>query len=579
MNLSGTQSLAKKAIIKSTYGVENFSDQEYNRPRRPNPDTVQYLSSLPLDLRAAEEELNASVLAQDSNQGYDEPQMIAAAKAAIEEVQHEIASLAGEEHSSAQLELLVKIACGEHLGNCELSARRMLYGLSGYYLHLACHRYGSHVAQTVIETCGRFQDKGSINKHEGNDEHSDTTLPSVQDLILAAALELVPHARSLARHVCGSHVIRAVLCALAGVAHTSEVIKTHGTNSCPDKKKKKKPHDGSNSNCRHAQNMNIEYPMTKEGTKGLESLIEAITGYTMKKYFSEEGTSENNHSVDSEMLALLCHPSSGPLIDLLVRVLATLSSSSSAIKESKQKYSLSDNIPIDAMATRFLPNSEAEMFIKYILHWHNPKKCGDIIYGLSGETYGSRILETIFQVTHDDMYQELLDRAKFLEKLPLIDYVHHNVSNFVVQTILQTLRSNKQGEALFEGLVPLVRNGELLQPSRRGVALHLVEMCARWNIGQDDFLDALLEGCSKHNNEDQTKKVPLKIQSCINHLLSIDFPEGRGGKLKIDFNGTRIIHNLLRFAPHRCSGVLEGILSLKDYELVAVAKDGLASRW
>jgi len=577
-NNSNNKSKSKRNAIKSTYGIEKFSDQEYNRPRRPNPDTIQYLSSLPIDLKTAEEACHD----EDSNQGDDEPQMITAAKAAIEEVQHEIASLAGEERPSEQLELLVKVACGEHLGNCELSARRMLYGLSGYYLHLACHRYGSHVVQTVWDVCGRFQVGGEdINRHDqGLDNRmGDDNLPSVRSLLSAAVLELTPHTRALATHACGSHVIRAIVCALSGAAYTNEVIRSYNTSVNTDKKGKKKNHRGGSSlDYRHIQSIKIQFSMSKEGAQGLESLIESITGYASKKCVSKGGSHKSNQDVDAETLTLLCHPSSGPLINLLIRILAALSDGTTTIEghqNTTQKLSSSDN-----KATRILPNSEAEMFIKYLLHWHNPTRCGDIVFGLSGETYGSRILETIFQVIHDDMYQELLERANFVNHTSLIDYVHHDVSNFVVQTILQTIRSSQQGQIIAEGLIPLIRTAEILQPLRRGVAFHLVEMCAQWNIEQDEVLEALMEGCAKQNTEETSKKLSRTMkQSLIHQLLLHEFPKDGGEKLKFDFNGVRIIHSLLRFSPNRCNKVLDGILSLKDYELVAISKDGLASRW
>lgn len=575
----------KRTVVKSTYGIETFSDQEYNRPRRPNPDTIQYLSSLPLDLNIVEEAFRHV----DFNRGGDESQMITAAKAAIEEVQHEIASLAGEEHSSEQLELLVKVACGEHLGNCELSARRMLNGLSGYYLHLACHRYGSHVVQKVLDVCGRFQGgmRDSNSRDEAFDNHiGDDNLPSVQTLISAAALELIPHARSLAKHACGSHVIRAMVCALSGTVYTNEVIRSCNTSLNSDKRGEKKNHRGGrNVDIRPTQVVKIAFSMTTEGAQGLESMIESITGYTSKKYISKGGSIKSNPDVNAETLTLLCHPSAGPLIDLLIRVLASLSESTTATESHQnctQKLSSSDNVLFNSTERRIMPTSEAEMFIKYLLHWNIPTKCGDIVFGLSGETYGSRIVETIFQVIHDDMYQDLLERANFVNPTSLIDYVHHDVSNFVVQTILQTIRSIQQGQTIAEGLIPLIRNGEMLHPSRRGVAFHLVHMCAQWNIEQDKVLEALVDGCSKQKQktEETSERISVKVSdSFIHQLLLNKFPEDGGGKHKFDFNGLRIIHSLLRFSPHRCWKVLDCILSLKDSEIVAITKDGLASRW
>ena len=577
----------KKVSNKSNYGVESFCDQEYNRPRRPNADTIQYLSSLPLDLKAAEAELNE--FRQHSEEEQEEPQMIAAAKAAIEEVQNEIASLAGEERSSEQLELLVRIACEEHLGNCELSARRMLHGLSGYYLHLSCHRYGSHVTQTVIDICGRFQ--GQINNTKDHRNDDNASVPSVQDLKLAAAFELIPHARSLAKHVCGSHVLRAVICALAGVARADEVV-THlpsannYMNGSSIRKKKHKS-QGSNSKSidnRCVQRLKIQFPMPQKCRQGFEALVEAITGYTKEKYIATEATPQGV-LVDTEMLALLCHPSSGPLVDLLIRVLAILSSSSIAdcgepLQEA-QKIDFRLGTPADT-TTRFLPQSEAEMCIKYILHWNSPNTAsGDILYGLSGETHGSRIVETILQVSHDDLYRELLARGDFFGQLG--DYASHDVANFVVQMILQTARSKDQVEKLVEGLVPLVKNGVLMDSSRRGVTFRLVEMCAKWKIGQGEVLNAVLVGCCKKVGKEFSSTTsiipPLDIEGCINYLLSMQFLEDGGGKLKVDVNGARIIHYLLRFNPKLCGSILDAILSLSSSDLNSIAKDSLASRW
>lgn len=583
MNLTETTNKSKRTVLKSTYGIETFSDQEYNRPRRPNPDTIQYLSSLPLDLNTVDEAFHKV----DFNHSGDESQMITAAKAAIEEVQHEIASLAGEERSSEQLELLVKVACGEHLGNCELSARRMLNGLSGYYLHLACHRYGSHVVQKVLDVCGRFQGgmRDSNSRDEAFDNNiGDDNLPSVQTLVSAAAVELIPHARSLAKHACGSHVIRAIVCALSGTAYTNEVIGKCNTSLNSDKRgEKNKRRGGRSVGNRPTQDIKIEFSMTAEGAQGLESMIESITGYTSKKSIAKGGSLKSNLGADAKTLTLLCHPSAGPLIDLLIRVLAALSKKPTVTEGHQhlaKKLFSSDNALSNYMETRIMPTSEAEMFIKYLLHWSNPTKCGDIVFGLSGETYGSRILETIFQVIHDDMYQDLLERANFVNPTSLIDYVHHDVSNFVVQTILQTIRSVQQGQTIAEGLIPLLRNGEILHPSRRGVAFHLVHMCAQWNIEQNKVIEALVDGCSKQTTEETSKKLSVKVNDgFIHHLLLDEFPKDEGGKLKFDFNGLRIIHSLLRFSPHRCKKVIDGILSLKDSEIVAISKDGVASRW
>ena len=584
--------------------MDSFSAVEYSRPRRPNPDTVQYLCSLPMDLKAAEEELEATKQQQQQQQqqqqdpqnkaeseAEEEPQMIAAAKAAIEEIQNEIASLAGEERTSKQIELLAKIACEKRLGNDQISARRLLHGLSGYYLHLSCHRYGSHVTQTVLSVCGspRFLNKETPASNTDTEltQEIDSSIPPVQDLVLNAAKELLPHARQLAKHVCGSHVIRALVCTLAGVNDVSN----NNNNSLGNKKRKTKTAFNESTREQHANStcIEIQYQVPQEYLQALISVADAIiTGHASNT--AKSNTDPNTTTADTEALTLFCHPSSGPLIALLVRVLAALSSATADTTANSLRACpptpADFRLGIIPDESKFLPNSDADTLVQYMLLWQNSTKCGDILYGLSGETHGSRVLETVFSTAYDSMYQDLLERGDFLGKT-LSEYATHDVSNFVVQTILRTVRTREQVEKLVQELTPLIRDGSLLQPNRRGVVWRAVEMSANWNIGQDSLLKAISEGCgslrrskgvdNREQHSDKKKMSSIAIKECINDLLSLNIQEG--GRMTLDVNSARTIYNLLRFAPTLSGGVLDGIMTLSDNELVMIAKDGLGSRW
>lgn len=149
------QSLAHEiTIITMTNRVISNDDSngDYNRPRRPNADTLSYLRSLPLHEKTAYEEIEAhfEIIRQQQNIHSDEheetdeqdfPQILSAAVSAVEEVQNEIASLAGDEFGSQSIESIVRIV-GPH---SQLCSRKLLFGISGYLLHLSTHRVSSAI--------------------------------------------------------------------------------------------------------------------------------------------------------------------------------------------------------------------------------------------------------------------------------------------------------------------------------------------------------------------------------------------------------------------------------------------------
>eukprot|EP00957_Ditylum_brightwellii_P102721 7828412-Ditylum_brightwellii.AAC.1 len=55
-----------------------------------------------------------------------------------------------------------------------------------------------------------------LDNEEELDEEAQN-LPSLKELLLSVAQELLPYSNQLAVHVCGSHVMRTLLCVLAGV--------------------------------------------------------------------------------------------------------------------------------------------------------------------------------------------------------------------------------------------------------------------------------------------------------------------------------------------------------------------------
>mmetsp|Transcript_6735 Transcript_6735/g.7579 ORF Transcript_6735/g.7579 Transcript_6735/m.7579 type:complete len:306 (+) Transcript_6735:27-944(+) len=245
-------------INNNDTGIHN-----HHRPRRPSSDTIAYLRGLPLDSEVAHAEvthylLSSSPKKKENNNNTDEddendamgediefPQSVAAALSALGEITQEIASLAGDEQGSQSLEVITRIVAPYS----ELASRILLNSCKGYYFHLATHRYGSHVLQTILQLSNTNTNTNThaldLALHEEappslREEHDTTALPSLYDLLVGVVEELTPHLTELATHLCGSHVVRTLLCVLGGVSLEASAFDKYKNTSIRGKTKAKK---------------------------------------------------------------------------------------------------------------------------------------------------------------------------------------------------------------------------------------------------------------------------------------------------------------------------------------------------
>ena len=405
---------------KDRDGGENGEEDDVNRPRRASPDTVKYLRSLPLDVRAAEEEVRTYVEALrdgKKEEGEDEevggeaeyPQMLSASLAAIDEVKNELASLCCEEGGSQAIETLARIAAVRS----RQAARAMLTGVRGYALHLSCHRFGSHALQTIVGCaaggCDPETERALISE-EDDDEGEGEGEASLTDLVAEIASELIPHASDLAVHVCGSHVLRTVLSTLAGMELIDPSQRRPGPAGSggptmllegggarrgrfKDKKKKKNKKKGPDhdeegragggpgeSEPRRLAHPRVD-PSDERMTGALRSLSDAVSA------IADEGDGGDGTGIpkSSEELRkarppgrlqqLSCHPSAGPLLAVLLRVLARRD----AVAEEKddeddpavaaKKASSDRRLGIIPSEPQYTDGSDADRFARLLLCW------------------------------------------------------------------------------------------------------------------------------------------------------------------------------------------------------------------
>lgn len=367
----------------STYGPGNAKqDETYQRPRRPNPSTLQYLCSLPLDDRAelAEHQYRTSE-ENKNNDATETSEICAAAQAALEEIQSELASLAGDERGSQRLETVTKIACTASTRN----TRIMLRGMVGYYRHLAMNRYGSHVVQTLLSICAGqvIGSTSNLNTEEGEEEEEDdgNDLPSMEELILNIAQELSPYYYELSVHVCGSHVLRALLCVLGGVAIANDPLDPANRVKRGKKaKKKKKKAGGSDYGDDHHNASKFKVDFMVEALKNPPS---ALKNYPSSFKIALRGLSERVLNSGDSCQDTICHPSSGPLIIMLLQVLVVSAHFYDDVNVDD------DIIELEKVQTpKFANESAAQALVHRILGWDDEEKSRDIIFRLSSNSTG-----------------------------------------------------------------------------------------------------------------------------------------------------------------------------------------------
>ena len=243
---------------------------EYPRPRRANPDTLSYLRSLPL-----------------LDEGTDEEELSNIARVVVEEIKHEMASLAAEEASILQ-RLIPLTDC-----------RIWFQELAPYVVFLSTHRYGSHVLQTLLEQ--REGDK--VDDSTGTSDNQQYS--SVSESLEQWSQALWDYGDQLIRHGCASHVLRSLFLYWGGYNPADFT----GGHKRPDQ------YDGANQTVIFQASHS---PIMQETFK---AWVDAILG-------------------DEGLLDLCCNATSGPLIGIMIRVCAGTDGMEFTVQSSREDQQL-----------------------------------------------------------------------------------------------------------------------------------------------------------------------------------------------------------------------------------------------
>ena len=641
------------------------NNQEYGRPRRPNAETVSYLNGLPIDEKLASEQVRAYVDSFQQNndanntsaEAAEFPALVNATHAALSSVFNEIASLACEEIPAQQIETLVRIAC-----RYSAAAKRVvLASLSGYWVFLSTHRFGSHVAQTVLR-CAVAECEVNLDEFDDKQDECEGKMviddsyasilqentSSVPELLLQAFEELKPFATDLTVHVCGTHVLRTALCILAGVEFVDAFAKPNGNKQdgavnewesgvlaatrrgkLKDKKKKKKKRKPDSDEGSSAENKATVMKKMNMIADCQTTDFQNNADVMLKEMVQILSLSDASNKVQppGELQQRTCHPSGGPLLVQIVRLLSYRDNSKEEAKK-QGKESADRRLGILPDEPKYSTGSDAEAFVHKLLCWDagegdeaNQPHAGDIIYGLSGEPRGSILLETIFRSCPDEFHNALCVVGGFYDEATLREYIYHGVSNFVVQALLNSLRTRNQANKMVKCLCPIIEDGSLLHPKkhrgpsdeqvvdensdnkniqRMGIIWRAVEMVSNSGSSQDQeqLIHALMRGfasissssddnAAKKDSEGKKKRSKskgLSAKGCIPLLLGLtvssdDEPYSSGERLTLNAAGARTMYHIFQFTERLRSDWVNGFLNLYGTnDLAKIANDGLGSR-
>jgi len=516
------------------------SNTEYGRPRRPTASTVSYLNGLPLDESLAAQQAKEYIAYfQKSTSGNGEeagnsdsleveeppeyPPMLSAAHAALSSVFREVASLACEETPSQQIETLVRICCRYSL----VAKRIVLASLSTYWVFLSTHRFGSHVAQTILRCVVAECEMNLDEFDDGQGEQCEARLViedsyksllqdddgagdgvavphSLSKILLQSIEELKEFATELADHVCGSHVLRTALCILAGVefvdafAHpgkqtdemgewdTGVLAATRRGKLKPKKKKKKKKggatDDSSGSIHNEATVVKVMKVVLELQSDDFRKDTDALLKEMVDIISLSDGKEGGEVIPPGELQQCTCHPSAGGLLIQTLRLLSYRDFHSQPVskkKDSRKEVEPDRRMGILPQEPRYSQGSQAEALVHRLLCWDptiandgdvdgeeaktKQPYASDIIFGLSGEPRGSILLETIFRCCPDSFHDALCTAGGFYDEATLREYIQHGVSNFVVQAILTSVRNKKQASKMVKCLGGIVEDGSILK--------------------------------------------------------------------------------------------------------------------
>ena len=391
-----------------------------------------------------------------------------------DEIAGQQAGLAIDKSASMIMEKLLALSTPAQLRQFGASMR-------GYFLFLSSHRFGSHVLQkflslapTAVEADHQLQKTASNSTTQQNDaEDGEADGPPItMEAVLCDLCDEVGHKwTSLAKDLCGTHVLRTMLQTLTGRIGKSQSKRT----GKGGKRKGRKKKGVAEYDERYFNNManaipTCEYEVPASWSQKLVSIVSSVSSKAPKELY--DLTFDSNASPVLQLMMTL-GSSNEEETDILIRRILDWDELIAYEQRCAEKRAVSER-----------EGTELETFRSWV---------DDMIR----DTCSSHVLEVMLQSASNSLMTDLLNR---IFSGHIATYARLPISNFVVQQLLTCVRSPEQLERVMSELKHSM--SDLITPRLLGVIWRMVEATNVHNTGQERVIRWLVRASKKKTHKD-----------------------------------------------------------------------------
>ncbi|KAG4091742.1 ARM repeat-containing protein [Neocallimastix lanati (nom. inval.)] len=415
--------------------------------------------------------------------------------------------LATDKECSRIMEKILKVSNDAQI-------RVFLNQLNEKYIELFTHRYGSHVCQTILVLGSDIIEREI--KGESvimNSDDNQNPPPTMQELVVKMCNILEDYWIHLISNQFGSHLLRVILMILSGQYVTLE--------SNEVRSKKSKQYNAKN---------NVNFKNTEQNLKRKRLVPDSfkdILNNILEKLTKDMGPTE---------LHVFCVNSiANPVLQYLVKI---------------QYENGSESIINNIFNTKEDGSIEKDNFVNDLLK----------------HPVGSHLFEKMLKYCSDKMFHNIFI-TYFHGRL--VELSRNNISNFVVQHLLENVRSSQQLQIMIKEIISEFEF--FLFRGRSGVVVKAVEACGKHKVQQKEIVNAINKAFHVTN---ESRKTIIKL------LLTLKKYEDyiRDSNAPYLIQGALMIETLLSFEDGNNKFLIESLINLSHKEIKEWAIDAIASR-
>lgn len=321
-----------------------------------------------------------------------------------------------QEAEGKELKLVTSQICSKLMErlilNCnDIQLKKLFQAFNGNFYNISCHKYASHVVETLLVRSASLVEKELITPHfdnmDASVDGSDVFAP-MESLFLFMLNEIKPHLKSMINHQYASHVLRLIILILSSKTLPS----TTQNNSIVRSKKSKiarkmidlKDNEDFNKVYQTPESFKSELKMM------LNDLYSDLTGHAKPK-------AEINPTVITKFREFCVDKVASPVIQLIIQVEGIfdrdrsfwrLAFNTNDEKDAKEQ-SFMEYLLSDPVGSHFLENVISFAKTKYVERLYRVYIKDQIVRLAKRDTTGAFVIQSLLKNMKDKEVKEILD--------------------------------------------------------------------------------------------------------------------------------------------------------------------------